>query len=82
LATNLPFKWVDVKIASKALAIRLAKVLPEIIQVNQYAYNYVKNRTIFDAVRTIDEIMEYTKIKQMPGLMVAFDFEKAFDSLS
>ena len=82
MATNLPFKWVDVKIASKALAIRLAKVLPEIIQVNQYAYNYVKNRTIFDAVRTIDEIMEYTKIKQMPGLMVAFDFEKAFDSLS
>ena len=26
--------------------------------------------------------MEYTKIKQLPGLMVAFDFEKAFDSLS
>ena len=71
---------VDVKIASKALAIRLAKVLPEIIQVDQYAY--VKGRTIFDAIRTIDDIMEYTKIKQIPGLMVAFDFEKAFDSLS
>ena len=26
--------------------------------------------------------MEYTKIQQLPGLMVAFDFEKAFDSLS
>ena len=26
--------------------------------------------------------MEYAKIKQIPGLMVAFDFEKAFDSLS
>ena len=75
MATN-----VDVKIASKALAIRLAKVLQEIIQVDQYAY--VKGRTIFDAVRTIDDIMEYTKIKQIPGLMVAFDFEKAFDSLS
>ena len=37
---------------------------------------------IFDAVRTIDDIMEYTKIKQTPGLMVAFDFEKAFDSVS
>ena len=71
---------VDVKIASKALAIHLAKVLPEIKQVDQYAY--VKGRTIFDAIRTIDDIMEYTKIKQMPGLMVAFDFEKAFDSLS
>ena len=47
---------------------------------NKYAY--VKGRTIFDAIRTIDDIMEYTKIKQIPGLMVAFDFEKAFDSLS
>ena len=71
---------VDVKIASKALAIRLANVLLEIIQVDQYAY--VKGRTIFDAFRAIDDIMEYTKIKQIPGLMVAFDFEKAFDSLS
>ena len=37
----------------------------------------VQGRTIFDAVCTIDDIMEYTKIKQIPGLMVAFDFEKA-----
>ena len=71
---------VDMKIASKALALRLEKILPEIIQADQYAY--VKGRTIFDAIRTIDDIMEYTKIQQLPGLMVAFDFEKAFDSLS
>ncbi|KAL9972585.1 hypothetical protein ACROYT_G018919 [Oculina patagonica] len=71
---------VDVKIVSKALALRLEKFLPEIIHPHQYAY--VKGRTIFDAVRTIDDIMEYTKIKQLPGLMVALDFEKAFDSLS
>ena len=37
---------------------------------------------IFDAIRTINDIMEYTKIKEIPGIMVAFDFEKAFDSLS
>ena len=71
---------VDVKIASKALALRLEKILPEIIHVDQYAY--VKGRTIFDAIRTIDDIMEYTELQQLPGLMVAFDFEKAFDSLS
>ena len=68
------------KIASKALALRLEKILPEIIQADQYAY--VKGRTIFDAIRTIDDIMEFTKIQQLSGLMVAFDFEKAFDSLS
>ena len=71
---------VDTKIASKALALRLEKVLPFVINDDQYAY--VKNRTIFDAVRSIDDIMEYTRINQVPGLMVAIDFEKAFDSLS
>ena len=71
---------VDIKIASKALALRLEKVLPEIVDGDQYAY--VKSRTMFDAVRTIDDVMEYTKIKQLPGIMIAFDFEKAFDSLS
>jgi len=70
---------VDVKIASKALVLRLEKVLPEIIDGDQYAY--VKGRTMFDAVRTIDGVMEYTKLKQLPGIMIAFDFEKAFDSL-
>ena len=59
---------------------RLEKVLPFVINEDQYAY--VKNRTIFDAVRSIDDIMEYTRINQLPGLMVAIDFEKAFDSLS
>ena len=47
---------VYVKISSKALASRLEKALPEIIHPDQYAY--VKGRTIFDAVRTIDDIME------------------------
>ena len=60
---------VDTKIASKALALRLEKVLPFVINEDQYAY--VKNRTIFDAVRSIDDIMEYTRINQVPGLMVA-----------
>ena len=72
---------VDMKIASKALALRLEKILPEIIQADQYSY--IKGRTIFDAIRTIEDIMEYTKIQQLPGLIrVPFDFEKAFDSLS
>ena len=26
--------------------------------------------------------MEYTKLKQLPGIMIAYDFEKVFDSLS
>ena len=43
---------VDYKIGSKALATRLEKVLPDIIHENQCAY--VKGRTIFDAIRSIN----------------------------
>ena len=65
---------VDYKIGSKALATRLEKVLPDIINQNQCAY--VKGRTIFDAIRSINDVMEYTKLNNIPGLMTSFDFKK------
>ena len=68
------------KIASKAITLRLEKVLSDLISADQYVY--VKGRNIFDAVRTIGDIMDYTKLRNLPGLMVTIDFEKAFDSLS
>ena len=71
---------VDAKIGSKVIATRLQKVLPEIIHFNQNAY--VKGRMIFDAVRTIDDIMEFTERYEMNGLLVAIDFQKAFDSIN
>lgn len=67
MATN-SLSNVDVKIASKALVMRLANVSPETIQVDQYAY--------VNAVHTIDDIMEYTKIKQIPGRMVVLISKK------
>ena len=69
---------VDPKIASKTLAKRLEKVLPEIIYSSQNAV--VKGRSILDAIRTIDDVMEYTKEKELSGILVAIDFEKAFDT--
>ena len=69
---------VDVKVAS--ITLRLQKVLSDLISADQYVY--VKGRNIFDAVRTIGDIMDYTKLRTLPGLMVTIDFEKAFDSLS
>ena len=47
---------------------------------NQCAY--VKGRTIFDAVRSINDVTEYIKLQNIPGLMTTFDFKKAFDSIS
>ena len=49
---------VDVTIGTKAIAKRMEKVAPDIIHHNQNGY--VKGRTIFDAVRTIDDIMKLT----------------------
>ena len=70
---------VDAKIGLKVIATRLQKVLGEIIHFNQNAY--VKGRTILDAVRAIDDILEYTERENISGLLVAIDFQKAFDSI-
>ena len=58
---------VDVELASKTLT---------------NARAFVKGRTIFDAVRTIDDMIEHAKYKDITGILVAIDFEKAFDSLN
>ena len=39
-------------------------------------------RTIFDAIRTIDDVNELTMNRDILGILVAIDFEKAFDSLN
>ena len=71
---------VDLKIGSKAIAKRLENILPHIIHYDQNAF--VKGRTIFDAVRTITDVMELTKMRGYQGIMTGIDFEKAFDSLN
>ena len=64
---------VEAKIISKVLAKRLEKVLPPIIPSNQNAL--VKGRSILDAVRTIDDMVDYTKRNSLSGLLIAIDFE-------
>ena len=55
-------------------------MLPDLIHYNENAY--VKGRSIFDAVRTIDDVIEYTKWVNMTGVVITIDFEKGFDSLN
>ena len=71
---------VDVKTGSKAIAKRLENVLPNIIHHNQCAY--VKGRTIFDAVTTIEDVMEFSERYNIEGKMICIDFKKAFDTES
>ena len=69
----------DYKIVTKALALRLEKVLPTIISPNQTGY--VKGRYIGESIRIITDMMSFTKKKNIAGLAVFLDFEKAFDSI-
>ena len=55
-------------------------MLPHIIHYDQNAF--VKGRTIFDAVRTISDVMDFSKQRGYHGIMTAVDFEKAFDSVN
>ena len=70
----------ELKIGSKAIAKRIKKVLPYIIHYDQNAF--VKGRTIIDAVRTISNVMDFTKGRGYKGIMIAIDFEKALDSVN
>ena len=71
---------VDAKIASKVIATRVIKVLPDIIHCNQTGY--VKGRFIGEAARSIIDVMDYTKKQNIPGILLFIDFEKAFDSIA
>ena len=42
----------------------------------------MKGQTIFDATRTISDVLEFIKMRDYQGIMTAIDFEKAFDSLN
>ena len=71
---------VDVKIASKAIARRLELILPNLIHPNQNGF--IKGRSILDGVRTIEDVLEFAKFTDCSGVLLAIDFEKAFDSLN
>ena len=70
---------VDAKIASKAIAERMKRPLPNLIHENQSGY--VPGRHINENIRSILDILDYKKAKNLQGLLLFIDFEKAFDSL-
>ena len=69
----------DYKIATKALSNRLKKILSKLIHPNQVGY--VQGRNITENVRTIQDLLMYTKTNNIPGYLISIDFQKAFDSL-
>ena len=69
----------DYKIATKALALRLKKVLPSII--NDAQTGYMEGRFIGENIRLISDILHFTAQQNLEGIALFIDFEKAFDSL-
>ena len=55
------------------------KVLPDTIHQNQTGY--VKDCFIGETIRFIYDIMDFTAMENIPGLMIFIDFQKAFDSV-
>ncbi|KAL9964737.1 hypothetical protein ACROYT_G028417 [Oculina patagonica] len=69
----------DYKIASKALARRIETILPKLIHPDQTGF--MKGRYISENLRLISDVMEYTKMEELTGILVSVDFKKAFDTL-
>ena len=68
------------KIASGCIANRIKTVLDKIINKDQTGF--IKGRYIGENTRLIYDIMFYTELNDIPGLLLIIDFEKAFDSIS
>ena len=64
----VPLLNVDYKIASKTIALRLEKILPNLIHPCQSGY--VKRRFMGESIRLIADTMHFTKEKNIPGVAV------------
>ena len=69
----------DYKLGTKAVANRLKLVLPKLIDNDQTGF--LKGRFIGENIRLIDSVINFTAAKNIPGLLVFLDFEKAFDTI-
>ena len=68
------------KIASASIANRLKTVLDKLISKSQSGF--ISGRYIGENTRLVYDLMQLVDDKNIPGLLLLIDFEKAFDSLS
>ena len=65
---------------SKVIAYRLKRILNNLTHTDQTAY--IKGRYIGENIRLIEDVLHYTDLADMSGVLLCIDFEKAFDSLN
>lgn len=71
---------IDYRIYAKTVANRLKRVTKYLIHPDQNGY--IKGRSPALILRTLDDIIEYTNYKQLPGAMITLDYQKAYDTIS
>jgi len=64
---------------AKAIGQRIESILSLIIQSDQTGF--IKSRFIGQNVWLLNDIMEYTEAKKLPGILLFIDFCKAFDAI-
>ena len=69
----------DYKIYTKAISMRLADAAPEIINSDQAGF--LRNRSIFDQVKTTKMVTDYMSSAGKKGAIIALDQEKAYDKI-
>ena len=67
------------KIGTTCIANRIKPMMPGIIEEDQTGF--IQGRFLRDNIRLIYDIISYVNNKNIPGLLLSLDFEKAFDSL-
>ena len=70
----------DYKILAKTLANRLKNVIKSLVHEDQNGY--IKGRNTALVLRTLDDIIDHTNNKYLPGAIITLDYSRAFDTIS
>ena len=70
----------DGKVYAKMLAHRLDDVAQKLIHEDQAGF--LKNRLIHKNLLDLASVIDLAELEQTPGIIVSFDFEKAFDKIN
>lgn len=76
----ISFLKVDYKICSKAITLRLSRVLHAIVDPDQTCS--VPRRSISSNIIQLQDTLDYTEQSNEPGILVSLDQEKAFDHVN
>ena len=81
LENKRPICLLDViyKLVAKVIALRIEKVIDKLIHRSQTGF--LKGRYIGENLRLVADVIDYCKIDDIEGILLALDYKSAFDSI-